>query len=129
MFSVALAGISLLGEANLCARVLVTNRVVVWWLQGYDRLFRAFFTNVEISTNRPTSTTQKTRNQPLIIVGPLPTTQGNYKYAMVTTEYFIKWIEVKPLVNIASTSLKKFFWQNIIYWFRVPREITVDNAK
>jgi hypothetical protein len=63
------------------------------------------------------------------IVGPLPTTQGNYKYAVVTTEYFTKWIEVKPLVNIASASLKKFFWQNIIYRFGVPREITVDNAK
>jgi hypothetical protein len=63
------------------------------------------------------------------IVGPLPTTQGNYKYAVVTTEYFTKWLEVKPLVNIASASLKKFFWQNIIYRFGVPREITVDNAK
>jgi hypothetical protein len=35
-------------------------------LQGYDRLFRAFFTNIEISTNRPTSTSRKIRNQPLI---------------------------------------------------------------
>jgi transposase InsO family protein len=25
--------------------------------------------------------------------------------------------------------LKRFFWQNIICWFRVPREITIDNAK
>jgi hypothetical protein len=48
------------------------------------------------------------------IVGPPPTAQGNYKYAVVTIAYFTKWIEAKPLVNIASVSLKKFFWQNII---------------
>jgi hypothetical protein len=40
-------------------------------------------------------------------VGPLPTAQGNYKYAMLAVEYFTKWIEVKPLVNITSASLKK----------------------
>jgi hypothetical protein len=42
-------------------------------------------------------------------VGPLTTTQGNYKYAVVTVEYFTKWIEVKPLVNIAAEGLKRFF--------------------
>jgi hypothetical protein len=43
------------------------------------------------------------------IVGPLPTAEGNYKYMVVAVEYFTKWIEVKPLLNIASASLKKFF--------------------
>jgi hypothetical protein len=41
-------------------------------------------------------------------VGLLPTAQGNYKYAVVIVKYFTKLIEVKPLVNIASASLKKF---------------------
>jgi hypothetical protein len=31
------------------------------------------------------------------IVGPLPTTPGNYKYAAVAVEYFSKWIESKAL--------------------------------
>jgi hypothetical protein len=48
---------------------------------------------------------------------------------VVAVEYFRKWIEAKPLVNIAAAGLKRFFWQNIICYFRVPREITVDNAK
>jgi hypothetical protein len=43
------------------------------------------------------------------IVGPLATAQGNYKYAVVEVEYFTKWIEMKPLVNIAATGLKRFF--------------------
>jgi hypothetical protein len=53
--------------------------------------------------------------------------QGN-KYAMVAVEYFTRWIETKPLVNTAVAGLKRFFWQNIICHFGVPKEI-VDNAK
>ena len=41
------------------------------------------------------------------LVGPLPTAQGNYKYAAVAVEYFTKWIKVKPLINITSETLKK----------------------
>jgi hypothetical protein len=56
------------------------------------------------------------------------TAQGNYKYAVVAVEYFTKWIEVKPLVNIVAAGLKRFFWQIIICHFGVPRKITVNNA-
>jgi hypothetical protein len=63
------------------------------------------------------------------IVGPLPTTQGNFQYAVVAVEYFTKWIEVKPLINITSITIKRFFWQNIICRFGVAKEIIVDNAK
>jgi hypothetical protein len=63
------------------------------------------------------------------IVGPLTTTQGNYKFAAVAVEYFTIWVEVKPVVNIEVAWLKRFFWQNIICRFRVPKEIIVDNAK
>jgi hypothetical protein len=63
------------------------------------------------------------------IVGPLTIAHGNYKFAVVAVEYFTKWIEAKPLVNIAAGGVKRFFWQNIICQFGVPRKITVDNAK
>ena len=63
------------------------------------------------------------------LVGPLPIAQGNLKYAVVAVEYFTKWIEAKPLVNITSESARKFFWQNIICRFGVPKELTVDNGK
>jgi hypothetical protein len=29
------------------------------------------------------------------IVGPLPTAQGNFKFAVVAVEYFTKWIEAR----------------------------------
>jgi hypothetical protein len=57
------------------------------------------------------------------------TAQGNYKYALVAMEYLTKWIEAKPLVNIAAIGLKRFFWQNIICHIGVPRKITVNDAK
>jgi hypothetical protein len=46
----------------------------------------------------------------------------------VAVEYFTRWIEAKPLVNIAAAGLRRYFWQNIISHFGVPRMITVDNA-
>jgi IS30 family transposase len=63
------------------------------------------------------------------IVVPLTTAQGNYTFVVIAVEYFTKWVEAKPLVNTMAAGLKRFFWQNIICQFRVPREITVDNAK
>jgi hypothetical protein len=51
-----------LSEANSCACMLVTNGAVAWYLHCNDHLFGAFFTNVEISTNRPTSTSRKIKN-------------------------------------------------------------------
>ena len=44
-------------------------------------------------------------------------------------EYFTKWVEAKPLIKITSEAVRKFFWQNIICRFGVPKELTVDNGK
>lgn len=63
------------------------------------------------------------------LVGPLPTAQGGSKFAVVAVEYFTRWIEAKPLTSITSDAVKKFFWQNIICRFGVPKTLTVDNGK
>jgi hypothetical protein len=63
------------------------------------------------------------------LVGPLPTAQGNCRFAAVAVDYFAKWVEAKPLANITTTTVQKFFWQNIVCRFGVPRELTVDNDK
>jgi IS30 family transposase len=62
------------------------------------------------------------------IIRKLPAAQGNLQYVVVAVEYFTKWIEAKPVTNISSFTMKKILWQNIIYRFRVPRHITVDNG-
>jgi hypothetical protein len=53
-------------------------------------------------------------------------TRGN-KFAIVAVEYFTRWIEARPLATIMSETVKKFFWQNIIYRFGVPQSLIVDN--
>jgi hypothetical protein len=65
----------------------------------------------------------------LDIVGPLPTAQGNFKFAVVAIDYVTKWIEARPLTTITSTTIRKFFWQQIICRFGVPRELTIDNLE
>jgi ribonuclease HI len=42
-------------------------------------------------------------------VGPLPTTQGNCRFAAVVVDYFTKWVEAKALANITMTTIQKFF--------------------
>jgi hypothetical protein len=64
----------------------------------------------------------------LDLLGPLPPAQGNLKYVVVVVEYFSKWIEAKPLATITSATVHKFFWQNIVCLFDVPKAITVDNG-
>jgi hypothetical protein len=64
----------------------------------------------------------------LDLLGPLPPAQGNLKYVVVAVEYYSKWIEAKPLATITSVTVQKFFWQNIVCRFRVPKAITVDNG-
>jgi IS30 family transposase len=63
------------------------------------------------------------------IVSPLPTAPGNYTHAVVVVEYFSKWVEAKLLLSITSTTIQKFFWQNIVCRFGVSYEVTVDNGK
>jgi ribonuclease HI len=64
----------------------------------------------------------------LYLLGPLPPAQGNLTYFVVAVEYFSKWIEAKPLATITSVTVQKFFWQNIVCRFGVPKAITVDNG-
>jgi hypothetical protein len=65
----------------------------------------------------------------IIIVGKLTPAQGNYIFAIVAMEYFTKWVEAKLVTNITFATIQKFFWQNIIYRYGVPQQITIHNAK
>jgi transposase InsO family protein len=64
----------------------------------------------------------------LDLLGPLPPAQGNLRYVVVAVKYFSKWIEAKPLATITSVTVQKFFWQNIVCRFGVPKAITIDNV-
>jgi hypothetical protein len=77
------------------------------------------------SPNKPTWSLQRWG---LDLFGPLSPAQGNLKYVVVEVEYFSKWIEANPLATITSATVQKFFWQNIVCRFGVPKAITIDNG-
>ena len=52
---------------------------------------------------------------------------GNKKYLIVGTDYFTKWVEAKPLVNIQDVDAKRFVWKSIVTRFGVPHVLISDN--
>ena len=47
---------------------------------------------------------------------------------LVSTDYFTKWVETEPLVNIRDVDAKKFLWKNIVTRFGVPNTLISDNG-
>ena len=64
----------------------------------------------------------------LDIVDPFPKASRNKKYLLVSTDYFTKWVEAKPLANIQDVDVKKFLWENIITRFGIPHTLISDNG-
>ena len=63
----------------------------------------------------------------LDMVGPLKKGLGGFTYLLVAVEKFTKWIEAKPITNIYSEEVVKFFL-DIIYRFGVPNYIITDHG-
>ena len=61
-------------------------------------------------------------------MGPFPKAVGNKKYLLVSTDYFTKWVEAKPLANIRDVDAKRFVWKSIDTWFGVPHVLISDNG-
>ena len=62
------------------------------------------------------------------IVGPFPNTAGNKRYLLVSTDYFTKWVEAKPLANIRDVDAKRFVWKKIVTRFRISHTLISDNG-
>ncbi|GKA45394.1 reverse transcriptase domain-containing protein [Tanacetum coccineum] len=63
------------------------------------------------------------------ITGPFLEGPGKVKFLIVAIDYFMKWIDVKPVATITGNHIKKFVWDNIVYKFVLPGEIISDNEK
>jgi hypothetical protein len=48
---------------------------------------------------------------------------------VVAVDYFTKWVEVEPLVNITSKSIERFLWKNVICSYGVPHAFVTGNGK
>jgi ribonuclease HI len=63
------------------------------------------------------------------IVGPLSRGKRGVRFAVVAVDYFTKWVEVEPLVNITAKVIERFLWKNIVYRYGVPHAFVTDNGK
>ena len=64
----------------------------------------------------------------LDMVGSLKKASGGFTHLLVAVDKFTKWIEVKPISNIRSEEVVKFFL-DIIYRFGVPNCIIIDQEE
>jgi IS30 family transposase len=105
------------------------------WLRVQRSLCRSVTTAKDVQEIKKSSSltqliqpTWSLRRWGMDIIGPMLAAQGNIKYALVAVEYFSMWIEAKASTTITSTTIQKFFCQNIICHFKVSKSITVDNG-
>ena len=64
----------------------------------------------------------------LDIIGTLPIAKGGAKYAIVAVDYFMKWVEAKPLTTITARKVISIVVRNIICQFGIPKTIITDNG-
>ncbi|KAL5542852.1 hypothetical protein UlMin_010562 [Ulmus minor] len=62
------------------------------------------------------------------LIGPLPTARGQLKYAVVTIDYYTKWVEAEALAKITEQNVTNFIWKHIICRFGIPRELVSDHG-
>ncbi|GKA12441.1 reverse transcriptase domain-containing protein [Tanacetum coccineum] len=47
------------------------------------------------------------------IIGPLPIAPGGARFLVVAIDYFIKWVEAKPLTSTTGKHIERFMWEHI----------------
>jgi hypothetical protein len=58
----------------------------------------------------------------------MPTGKENYRFLVVTVDYFTKWAEAGPLMTIIIGAIKNFLWKAIICRFGIPYALVTDNG-
>ena len=61
-------------------------------------------------------------------MGPFPKASGSRRFLLVATDYFSKWVEAVPLVNIADSNVKIFLWENIVTRFEILKMLVAENG-
>ncbi|GKV12333.1 hypothetical protein SLEP1_g23490 [Rubroshorea leprosula] len=56
-----------------------------------------------------------------------PSTRG-HSFIIVTTDYFTKWVEAKPMKKVDQTDIIKFLKEEIIHRFGLPKTVTSDQG-
>ena len=51
-----------------------------------------------------------------------------HQFILVITDYFSKWAETIPLIEVKTSNVANFIKHHVIYRFGVPRRIIHDNG-
>jgi hypothetical protein len=76
---------------------------------------------------------------PIVIVGPFtkwgvdfmdcnPASVGGHQHIIVVVDYFTKWEEAMPTIKFDGKTATFFVFNQIIVWFKIPREIVIDHG-
>ena len=69
------------------------------------------------------------RGWALDLIGEIrPTSSKGQRYILVGIDYFTKWVEAIPLVNVDQEAIIEFIQKQIIYRFGIPESITTDQG-
>ena len=63
------------------------------------------------------------------ILSGLPTTQEEYKYILVHTDYFTKWSEAYPLKDAEATTCMRAMYSNFFARFGLPIQLHSDQGR
>ena len=62
------------------------------------------------------------------IMGPLPTSETGFKYILVVTDVFTKWVEAFPLKSTGAETLATVFVDEVVSRFGVPSQLHSDQG-
>ena len=63
------------------------------------------------------------------IMGPItPPSVKGHRHILVITDYFLKWVEAIPLIEVKTIEVVNFIKHHVIYRFGVPKRIIHDNG-
>ena len=62
------------------------------------------------------------------IIGPLPITQNGNRYVVLAVDFFMKYVEARPLTQANAQAIAEFIHEDIICQHGVPREMTSDRG-
>ena len=57
-----------------------------------------------------------------------PTSSKRHNFILVATNYFTKWVEAEPLINVTQELMIRFIRHNMVYRFGIPELIMTDQG-
>ena len=63
------------------------------------------------------------------ILGPLPSTTRGNKYVLVVGDYFTKWVEAYPMINMEAKTVADLFVHQFVSRFGVPDTLHTDQGR